>query len=81
VAERKPGNIVRHRLSVVEQKLGPVREPDAKQVRICALTAAPAWVNYEILDLEKAIQPEIPVSDLLWINRSTPPGYAAANNR
>jgi hypothetical protein len=59
--------IVDHRSAAVKGPLGAVPEADAEQVGICPLATASFRVNDEVLDLKEAIEPEIPISDLFWI--------------
>jgi hypothetical protein len=47
---------------VIEQELGAVREPRGQKIRVRALAAAPARMDDEVLNLEEAIQPKIPLA-------------------
>jgi hypothetical protein len=39
----------------------------AQQIGVCALATTPLRVDNEVLDLEEAVEPKIPMGDLLWI--------------
>ena len=58
--------IVRHDIvQIIEQAFGAKRKSNCQQVGVRPLAAAPFLVNDEVLDLQEAVQAEIPVSHLL----------------
>jgi hypothetical protein len=60
-------------------------EPHSGRIRVRALATASFGVNDEVLDLEEAVQAEIPVSDLLCVEAVScgpvrRPAYSAASS-
>ena len=57
-------NVVGHRLVMVKQELGAMREADRQEIRVGPLAAATTRMHNKILDLKVSVQPEIPIGDL-----------------
>ena len=45
----------RYKANVIDKELSAIGEPHSQQICVSALTAAPAGVNDEVLDLEEAV--------------------------